>query len=317
MGDALHDESELQQRVETGSIEGSSRAFPPAPPEAVTRQVKEPLFRRSGGGMSSTFRGGGGGVERGGGGLLSAAAAAYAADAIAISSCRRKEKPTMVANNWGSADTSSPFHDPIRPKSPAWAFGEAPGCSRPRSRVDSRRWIDSRGGSPGGSPGDFRERDCTDRSLGNGIEHFSNPDEEKKRVEETELLDYTSLGRQTVSHRVTSPAHVFSREGLGSESLSMFQADKRPEPGPGSFKPDLTATSTHPGPRCGVVMRQAGSKLEIDSRGAGVTGDIGGCQDIRPGPGHYNLWDAIGRQVLSTRPSSPTVVFATGDWELR
>lgn len=146
--------------------------------------------------------------------------------------------------------------------------------------------------------------------------------------EETELLDYTSLGPQTASHRATSPAHAFPREGLGSENLSMFQADKRPEPGPGSFRPNLSATSTHPGPRCGVLIGRPGSQGGGGGggggAGAGASGSSGreagvvrGAGSQTPGPGQYSTWDSIGKQILSTRPSSPVVAFATGEWDLR
>lgn len=136
------------------------------------------------------------------------------------------------------------------------------------------------------------------------------------RPEETELLDYTSLGPQTASNRATSPAHSFSRDGLGTDNSGMFQVDKRPEPGPGSFRPNLSATSTHPGPRCGVFMGYLGS----GGGGGDGVGDnaAGGVREagLRPGPGQYSTWDSIGRQILSTRPSSPIAVFGTGEWEL-
>lgn len=208
----------------------------------------------------------------------------------------------------------SPFYDPTRPSSPAWDFGEAT-LPNPGSRGGSRGGADSRSGSRGGSrgaaTGSARPSGWAETADGRGDGTENGP-------EETELLDYTSLGQQTVSHRATSPAHAFSRDGLASESGFMFQAEKRPEPGPGSFQPNLSATSTHPGPRCGVSIGHRGSSGGGDGGDCAGRGGMAGNGGLpRPGPGHYSTWDSIGRQVLSTRPSSPTVLFATGEWELR
>lgn len=269
---------------------------------------EEPLFRRSGGG------GGGGTPIVGGGGQLSAAAALYASEAIRAASLpsASTRRPRASARTSGAV---SPFDDPVRPNSPAWGFGKAPPVSSsPAGSRGGSRGFGSRGGSRGAPAG----------RLHNG-DHNEDDDD---RPEETELLDYTSLGTQTMSSRATSPAFAFSREGLGSENLSMFQADKRPEPGPGSFQPNLSATSTHPGPRCGVLIGgRPGSRGGGSGGGGGSIGGEdasgmlagGGGSSTRPGPGpgHYSMWDAIGRQILSTRPSSPVVTFATGDWELR
>lgn len=265
--------------------------------------------------------------------LLSPEAAAYAADAIVASSrnnngisnrssSSKRPKMTMMTPEINN----SPFHDPILPKSPAWGFGEAlghclsdPGSSRGNSRGSGggRRGSSRRGcrGREGG------EAPPVERSFGNNDDGVEGDGDDSQRAEEIELMDYTSIGRQIVSNRATSPAHAFSRDGLGNENLSMFKTDKRPEPGPGSFEPNLSATSTHAGPPCGVAMRRSGGSTG-DSDGLGVAGGgkgggFGGEKgNGMPGPGQYRLWDAIGRQILSTRPSSPGVVFATGDWEL-
>lgn len=255
-------------------------------------------------------------------GGLSPAAASYAAAAIAASSVpfsssrhNNDRRPT----NATPKTPTSPFYDPTRPSSPAWGFGEAPG-SRPGSRGDSR------GEGVGGS----RDGDRHKRGASGGHGEFGScfetgDGDDSNQAEESELLDYTSLGPQIESHRASSPAHAFSRDGLGSESLSMFQVDKKPEPGPGSFRPNLSATSTHPHTRCGVVIGRAGSQggnpegegEREKGVGASDGGGDGRGTGVRPGPGHYTSWDSIGRQILSTRPSSPTVIFATGEWELR
>lgn len=253
-------------------------------------------------------------------GGLSAAAASYAAGARAASSAPCAPSRLRAI---GVAATS-PFYDPTRQSSPAWGFGE-PTDSRPGSRSGvggggsgsrggSRRG--DRGGSRGGlhrKDDRFGRRGATTGDDHGGIDDSSRPDE-------TELLDYTSLGPQATSHRATSPAHAFSREGLGSENLSMFQAEKRPEPGPGSFRPNLSATSTHPGPRCQVMIGRPRARGGGGDLGGGSSsgGDaVGGAgMIVPPGPGQYLAWNSIGRQILSTRPSSPTVTFATGEWEL-
>lgn len=294
----------------------------PATTDAVPPSISEPRSLRAGGlGGAST-------VPGGGGGLLSTTAASYASEAIAAaslpfshSSSRRSRANRAVA--------TSPFHDPTRPSSPSWGFGEAPDSSYPGGGCcsDSRGlWVVRReGGSRGGSRGTGREGVRPSGSRAGGGKDESGYDD--SRPEETELLDYTSLGPQTVSHRATSPAHSFSREGLGADISGMFQEEKTPEPGPGSFRPNLTATSTHPGPRCVVLMGRLGSgggggSGEGGGGGDGVVGDnsaAGGGREAasRPGPGHYSTWDSIGRQILSTRPSSPTSVFGTGEWEIR
>ena len=312
--DTAVEPTKAQQTVDFSTLEanpkekaGTSEGVPGShePPSGGSEGL---LFRRSGGGP------GGETPIVGGRGLLSAAAASYAAEAIKTASLPSSSTrpPRSHARASGAV---SPFHDPVRPNSPAWGFGEAsPLSSFPAgSRGGSRG--SSRGGSRGGSRG---------ASAGAGGFHNDDGD----GPEETELLDYTSLGAQTVSTRATSPAFAFSREGLGSENLCMFQADKRPEPGPGSFRPNLSATSTHPGPRCGVLIGgRLGSRVGGSGGGAGSSGGAGAAGMAAgggvssttpgPGPGQYSTWDAIGRQILSTRPSSPIVTFATGDWELR
>lgn len=299
---------EPEDPVGTGGTLPVSKESPAAGSEG------EPLFRRSGGG------GGEDTPDHVGGGLLSAAAASYAAEAIKTASLpfspSRRPRASLRANG-----AISPFYDPVRPNSPAWGFGEAPpvsSSSRPGSRGGSRGDGSRGGGGSRGGP----------RGAGDSRDDGDDNDD---RPEETELLNYTSLGGQTVSSRATSPAFTFSREGLGSENLSMFQAEKRPEPGPGSFQPNLSATSTHPGVRCGVVMGgrpgsrggsgggAGGGAGGVGGGGAGGDAPTGGALSTRPGPGpgQYSIWDAMGRQILSTRPSSPVVTFATGNWELR
>lgn len=278
---------------------------PRAPQEPTPAALKaEPLFRRSGAG---------GNGDASTGGRLSAAAASYSAEAMeAASLSPSPSRPPRASLRAGGA--VSPFYDPVRPNSPAWGFGEA--SPIPSSRAGSR------GGSRGGTADSHR---ASGRAGG-----FPDDSDHEDRPEGTQLLDYTSLGAQTMSGRATSPAFAFSREGLGSENLSMFQADKRPEPGPGSFRPNLSATSTHPGVRCGVKMGgRPGSRGGLGSGDDGGSGGGGGAGSGTPGagvasssrpgpgPGHYSTWDAIGRQILSTRPSSPVATFATGDWELR
>lgn len=292
---------------ETAAANSSPRA--PQKPTPTALEV-EPLFRRSGGG---------GNENASAGGRLSAVAASYAAEAIKAASLPSSPSRRLRASLRAGAAVS-PFYDPIRPSSPAWGFGEA-------SPISS-----SRAGSRGGSRGGGSSRGGTDHRHGASGRAGGFPDnnDDDDRPEEPELLDYTSLGAQTMSGRATSPAFAFSREGLGSENLSMFQADKRPEPGPGSFRPNLSATSTHPGVRCGVIMGgRPGSRGGIGSGdGDGSAGGVGtgsgapgggaaSSTKPAPGPGQYSTWDAMGRQILSTRPSSPVTTFATGDWELR
>lgn len=267
----------------------------------------EPLFRRSGGG------GGGGGIYPTGG---SAAAVSYAADAIRASSFAVSHSRRLHAN--GRPTVASPFYDPTRPSSPAWDFGEAPDL-RPGSRTGSRGNGGSRGGSRSVSARGTLPVGNTGGSSGGGI--GVHPDE-NNGPEGTELLNYTSLGPQVPSHRATSPAFAFSKGGLDSENLSMFQADDRQEPGPGSFRPDISVTSTHAGRPCSVVMGPVGSRSgsgggEGGSRSGSRGGMGGGGGLARPGPGQYSSWDSIGRQILSTRPSSPAMTFGTGEWELR
>lgn len=265
------------------------------------------------------------------GGGMTAAAASYAAAAAAAAATPVSFSPHARLRAGGAA-IMSPFHDPIRPSSPAWAFGGVAG-SLPGSRGGSHNGGDRGGNSRGDGNGRGGGRA---RSFADGGPAADGHDEDGMKPPETELLDYTSLGPQTASHRATSPAFAFSREGLGSESQSMFQADKKPEPGPGSFRPNLSATSTHPSPRCGVLMGGSGPR----SRGGGSGGRGGGEASggsgggdgsggwgeamggpaeklATPGPGQYSTWDSIGRQILSTRPSSPVMTFATGEWDLR
>lgn len=222
--------------IDDSSPTGPPQSFPPEPPPAA-QQCGKPLFRRSGGGIVS------GSSSSGAKGLLSVAAASNAADAIATSFQEMDTKKPMIDNR-AVASSASPFYDPTRPSSPAWGFGEAPGCSsRPGSRTDSRgSGSRGEGDSRGVSRGGARGRSGKEHSIGatvisseDGIGGDRRRDKNHHGVEETELLDYTSLGPQTMSHRATSPAHAFSREGLGFENLSMFQADKKPETGPGSF----------------------------------------------------------------------------------
>lgn len=303
----------LDYSVLTADSEEPAAANSPRAPQAPTRAgvEEEPLFRRSGGGGNGNVS-----TRR-----LSAAAASYAADAIQTASLPSSSSRRLQASQRGGGAVS-PFYDPVRPNSPAWGFGEA-------SPVSSSR-AGSRGGSRGGGGGGGGSRGASGRAGGFPDD---NDDGDDDKPEETELLDYTSLGAQTMSGRATSPAFAFSREGLGSENLSMFQAERGPEPGPGSFRPNLSATSTHPGVRCGVVMGgRPGSRGGIGSGDGGSGGGGGGgggtgsgapgggataSTKPGPGPGHYSAWDALGRQILSTRPSSPVTTFATGDWELR
>ncbi|CAM9695550.1 unnamed protein product [Scytosiphon promiscuus] len=296
--------------------------------ESPPSNLKEhPLFYRSGG-----IEGGDKAAVVGG---LSAAAASYAAEAIeraansASASPSRRPRTNARAVGAGGA-VISPFYDPTRPNSPAWGFGEAPpinssSSSHPGSRGDGG----SRGGggAHGGSRGGRGSRGSSGAAGGlNG--GLDDDDADDGRPEETELLEYTSLGAQISSGRATSPAFAFPREGLGSENLSMFQADKKPEPGPGSFRPNLDATSNHPGVRCGVLIggrvasrgaTGGGGDGGVGGSGRGTGGGATGITSTRPepGPGQYSAWDAMGRQILSTRPSSPVVTFATGEWELR
>lgn len=309
------DYSVLTADSEEPAAAGSSPRASQAP--TLTGLEAEPLFRRSGGGgngNASTRR-------------LSEAAASYAADAIETASLPSSSSRRLRANQ-GAGGAVSPFYDPIRPNSPAWGFGEASPISS--SRAGSRGASRGGGGSSRGGTADSRGRGGSRGASGRAGGFPDDNDNDDDKPEETELLDYTSLGAQTMSGRATSPAFAFSREGLGSENLSMFQAERGPEPGPGSFRPNLSATSTHPGVRCRVVMGgRPGSRGGIGSGdgggggGGGVTGSgapgVGAVSSTRPGPGpgHYSAWDALGRQILSTRPSSPVTTFATGDWELR
>lgn len=295
-------DSSLTESKNSGAdVDTSGRQIPPDYPSSSS----EPLFRRSGGGG-----GGGGGIYPTGG---SAAAVSYAADAIRASSSAVSHSRRLHAN--GRPTVTSPFYDPTRPSSPAWDFGEAPDL-RPGSRTGSRRSGGSRGGSRGASAGGTLLVGNTSAG-GAGVRPGDN-----NGPEGTELLNYTSLGPQVPSHRATSPAFAFSRGGLDSENLSMFQADDRQEPGPGSFRPDISVTSTHAGPPCSVVMGPVGSRGgsgggEGGSRSGSRGGAGGGGGLARPGPGQYSSWDSIGRQILSTRPSSPAMTFGTGEWELR
>ncbi|CAM9656287.1 unnamed protein product [Ectocarpus sp. 4 AP-2014] len=313
------------------SLDFSSLASEPEHP-AVTDGLQkwplpgseeEPLFRRSGGGGSAPPCGGR---------LVSAAAAAYAAEAKRTYSLASSPSCRLRSSLRASGAPVSPFYDPVRPNSPAWGFGEAPPVSPRSSRSGSRGSGRSGGGGGGGSRGSGGGSRGISRGAQRGLDDNAHAEgvDEGGGHEETELLDYTSLGVQTISSRATSPAFGFARDGLGSENLSMFQADKRPEPGPGSFRPNLSATSTHPGVRCGVLMGgrlgsrgggggdEGGGKGGHGGTGGGSPGGVGGTSTRpSPGPGQYMAWDAIGRQILSTRPSSPVVTFASGDWDLR
>ncbi|CAM9457928.1 unnamed protein product [Ectocarpus fasciculatus] len=320
------------------SLDFSSLASEPEDPAATNDLQKwpppgseeEPLFRRSGGGGSAPPCGGR---------LVSAAAAAYAAEAKKTASLATSPSRRLRASLRASGAPVSPFYDPVRPNSPAWGFGEAPPISPRSSRPGSRgSGRSGGGGGGGGSRGSGGGSRGVSRGAQRGLDdnaHAEGANDEEGGHEETELLDYTSLGVQTISSRATSPAFGFARDGLGSENLSMFQADKRPEPGPGSFRPNLSATSTHPGVRCGVLMGGrlgprgggggGGGGDEGGGKGGGGGGTRGGSPGgvggastrPSPGPGQYMAWDAIGRQILSTRPSSPVVTFASGDWDLR
>lgn len=263
---------------------------------------------------------------------MSAAAAAYAAEAKITASLASSPFRRLHASLRASGAPVSPFYDPVRPNSPAWGFGEAPPVSPRSSRPGSRGSGRSGGGGGGGSRGSGGGSRGVSREVQRGLDDNAHAEgvDDGGGHEETELLDYTSLGVQTISIRATSPAFGFARDGLGSENLSMFQADKRPDPGPGSFRPNLSATSTHPGVRCGVLMGgrlgsrgggggdEGGGKGGHGGTGGGSPGGVGGTSTRpSPGPGQYMAWDAIGRQILSTRPSSPVVTFASGDWDLR
>lgn len=62
----------------------------------------------------------------------------------------------------------------------------------------------------------------------------------------------------------------------------------------------------------------AGGRRDVMGRGDESSGGaLGGTNRATPGLGNYKLWDAIGRQIFSTRPSSPAALFATELWELR
>ncbi|CAB1098842.1 unnamed protein product [Ectocarpus sp. CCAP 1310/34] len=312
-------------------LDFSSLASEPQHPAATNGLQKwlpagseeEPLFRRSGGGGSAPPCGGR---------LVSAAAAAYTTEAKRTAFLESSPSRRLHASLRASGTPVSPFHDPVRPNSPAWGFGEAPPVSPRSSRPGSRGSGRSGGGGGGGSRGSGGGSRGVSRGAQRGLDDNAHAEgvDDGGGHEETELLDYTSLGVQTISSRATSPAFGFARDGLGSENLSMFQADKRPEPGPGSFCPNLSSTSTHPGVRCGVLMGgrlgsrgggggdEGGGKGCHGGTGGGSPGGVGGSSTRpSPGPGQYMVWDAIGRQILSTRPSSPVVTFASGDWDLR
>ncbi|CAN0325698.1 unnamed protein product, partial [Discosporangium mesarthrocarpum] len=224
-------------------------------------------------------------------------AAAEHPAATAASPPDRQSPPHPAApTRKGTLPTSlqSPFYDPTRPSSPSWPLGGRSGSQGGHRTVS---------GCPGGPEG--RGGGGGDVGPGAG----------------GSLLEYTSLGPQPESGRPSTPAYSFGQEGLGSENLTMFQANKRPEPGPGSFKPNLSATSTHPAPRCGVKMAAGGLGAATAAeradgggvgglRAAGVGGEVGGKAGggVTPGPGQYDMiCGSIGRQVLSTRPSSPKV----------
>lgn len=240
----------------------------------------------------------------------------------AVASCNIDVFPSRSSSQPKKASIrslSDAFSRSSRPSNPAWGCSEKPDtrlCSQGDARGKPR--VCDRGGGP--------QRDLTivDRRSSNARTRPDRDgmsrDENANMPEETELLDYTSLGSQVASHRPTSPAYAFPREGLGSETLTMFQVDKEPEPGPGSFRPNLSATSTHPGTKCGVVIGRAWSQARGDSGGETCddNGRIGGFAaltgrgNLNPGPGQYRTWDAIGRQIVSTKPSSPAAIFGTG-----
>ena len=108
--------------------------------------------------------------------------------------------------------------------------------------------------------------------------------------------DYTSIGVQIMSERLTSPALSFLRAGVGGQAdlSGVGLGETRAEPTATTYRPDA-----------GAVKPRA-SRARITGRAAEEDGRLG--ENPFVGPGSYEIVGALGPQVESTKKWGGTVV---------